>query len=63
MEGIVPDVTAGAALVERAVAGDRAAFARIVAAHHTDMIRVPREPKGHLIQGAATWSAQRWAGS
>lgn len=40
MEGIVPDVTTGAAIVERAVAGDRTAFARIVAAHHADMIRV-----------------------
>jgi RNA polymerase sigma-70 factor, ECF subfamily len=40
MEGIVPDVNLGAAIVERAAAGDRAAFARIVVAHHADMVRV-----------------------
>lgn len=40
MEGIVPTVTLGTAIVEQAAAGDRTAFARIVAAHHADMIRV-----------------------
>jgi RNA polymerase sigma-70 factor (ECF subfamily) len=40
MEGIMPDVAAGAAIVARAAAGDRAAFTQIVAAHHADMTRV-----------------------
>jgi len=38
MEWIASDVTLGAELAERAVAGDRAAFARIVATHHADHV-------------------------
>jgi RNA polymerase sigma-70 factor (ECF subfamily) len=37
---LIDDGTGAAALIERAVAGDGAAFARIVAAHHDAMVRV-----------------------
>ena len=40
MEGTMPDAALGTAMLERAAAGDRAAFSRIVARHHADMIRV-----------------------
>jgi len=40
MEVIARDVAMHASLVELAAAGDRVAFARIVAAYHADMVRV-----------------------
>jgi RNA polymerase sigma factor (sigma-70 family) len=40
MAGLAPDVATLAATVERAAAGDRIAFGRIVAAYHGEMIRV-----------------------
>jgi RNA polymerase sigma factor (sigma-70 family) len=40
MTGLVLDSTAVATTVERAIAGDEVAFARIVAAYHLDLVRV-----------------------
>jgi RNA polymerase sigma-70 factor (ECF subfamily) len=40
MEGLVRDVALATSIVEMAAAGDTVAFARIVAAHHADMVRV-----------------------
>ena len=40
IEGVIGEAEPGSSVVERAVAGDEVAFARIVAAHHGDMARI-----------------------
>ncbi len=40
MIGLALDSTAVATTVERAIAGDEIAFARIIAAYHLDLVRV-----------------------
>jgi hypothetical protein len=37
---VIAEVEPQPSIVERAIAGDEAAFARIVAAHHDDMARI-----------------------
>lgn len=65
MEWIASDVTLGAELAERAVAGDRAAFARIVATHHADHVAcqcaTSRDIPGALSQTRVpgSWHALR----
>jgi RNA polymerase sigma-70 factor, ECF subfamily len=38
--GVIAEAEAGPSIVERAIAGDEVAFARIVAAHHDDLARI-----------------------
>jgi len=40
IEGVIAEVEPQRSIVERAIAGDEVAFARIVAAHHDDMARI-----------------------
>lgn len=58
--GMTIEADAGAAMIERAIAGDEVAFAKIVAAHHEDMAR-----SAYLVSGspdAAEEAAQgAWA--
>jgi RNA polymerase sigma factor (sigma-70 family) len=45
--GVAIEADAAGAMIERAVAGDEVAFARIVAAHHEDMARI-----AYLVSGS-----------
>ena len=40
IQGVIAEAEPQRSIVERAIAGDEAAFARIVAAHHDDMARI-----------------------
>lgn len=46
-ESVTIDSAAAGAIIERAIAGDEVAFARIVAAHHGDMSRI-----SYLVSGS-----------
>src|SRR6476646_5491876 len=46
--GMVAEAELGPSIVERAVAGDQVAFARIVAAHHDDLARIAFFVSGDL---------------
>ena len=46
--GMVAEAEPGPSIVERAVAGDQVAFARIVAAHHDDLARIAFFVSGDL---------------
>ena len=46
--GVAIEAHAAGAMIERAVAGDEVAFARIVAAHHEDMARIAYFVSGSL---------------
>ena len=47
VSGLTIEADAAAATIDRAVAGDEVAFARIVAAHHEDMARI-----AYLVSGS-----------
>ena len=68
MTSLVLDSAAMATTVERAVAGDEAAFARIVAAYHLDLVRVAYficgdESLAEDVAQASWWIAWRKLGS
>ena len=48
IEGVIADVEPQRSIVERAIAGDEVAFARIVAAHHDDLARIAYFVTGDL---------------
>jgi len=54
------DTDGSAALVSRAIAGDEAAFTRIVAAHHADMLRIAQVMCGD-VELAAEAAQAAWA--
>ena len=60
IEGVIADVDPERSIIERAIAGDEVAFARIIAAHHDDLARIAFFVSGDLdIAEAAEQSA--WA--
>jgi RNA polymerase sigma factor (sigma-70 family) len=68
MIGLALDGTAVATTVERAIAGDEVAFARIVAAYHLDLVRVAfvvcgDEGLAEDVAQASWWIAWRKLGS
>lgn len=48
IEGVIADVDPERSIIERAIAGDEVAFARIVAAHHDDLARIAFFVSGDL---------------
>ena len=65
IEGVIADVDPERSIIERAIAGDEVAFARIIAAHHDDLARIAFFVSGDLdiaeeAEQSAWAVAYRW---